>query len=241
MKKNENGFSIVEVLVVLVIVGLIGAAGWYVWQAKNNKATPPVKTNSQDQSTQKTEQTIDFKVPDGWVENKYTRTGISFWTPNDWKTRELEKVNQISIDAPNTVTVKTVGGENETFRFHINIASPSASSVDEVGETPNIFSSSAITTNKLLKGTYLTLDSGVDSFSPGVDSFIVTHAKYSTRDKSYKPALQINATTYEIWGGIYYDNDYDSGEQPRLSLEQFNKLKDFVISQDILKSIKSLK
>lgn len=35
IKKNETGFSIVELLVILVIVGLIGFAGWYVWQRQN--------------------------------------------------------------------------------------------------------------------------------------------------------------------------------------------------------------
>jgi prepilin-type N-terminal cleavage/methylation domain-containing protein len=30
MKKNENGFSIVEILVVIVVIGLIGSVGWLV-------------------------------------------------------------------------------------------------------------------------------------------------------------------------------------------------------------------
>jgi|SRR5579862_1408183 len=40
MKRSQNGFSIVEVLLALVIVGLIAAVGWYVferpsWQSRN--------------------------------------------------------------------------------------------------------------------------------------------------------------------------------------------------------------
>jgi prepilin-type N-terminal cleavage/methylation domain-containing protein len=44
MKKNEEGFSVVEVLIVLVVIGLISATGWYVWQ--NHKSnTKPQSTN----------------------------------------------------------------------------------------------------------------------------------------------------------------------------------------------------
>lgn len=36
MKKNQDGFSIIESLLVLVIIGLVGFVGWYVWNSKTN-------------------------------------------------------------------------------------------------------------------------------------------------------------------------------------------------------------
>lgn len=42
MKKNQQGFSIVEMLVLLFCIGILGLAGWYVWIGSN----PPVNVSS---------------------------------------------------------------------------------------------------------------------------------------------------------------------------------------------------
>jgi hypothetical protein len=42
MKKNQQGFSIVEILVLLLCVGILGLAGWFVWSRSN----PPVNVSS---------------------------------------------------------------------------------------------------------------------------------------------------------------------------------------------------
>jgi len=48
MRKNQSGFSIIEILIVVVILGLIGGAGWYAWHATNKSAHPvsSPKTNT---------------------------------------------------------------------------------------------------------------------------------------------------------------------------------------------------
>ena len=49
LKKNENGFSVVESLLILIIVGLIGFVGWYVWHSRAINAsgsTTSTKTSS---------------------------------------------------------------------------------------------------------------------------------------------------------------------------------------------------
>ncbi len=46
MKKNQNGFSAVGILLVVVVLGLIGGTGWYVWQ-KQDKNDAVTKTSSQ--------------------------------------------------------------------------------------------------------------------------------------------------------------------------------------------------
>lgn len=37
MKKNEHGFSAIEIIIVIVIIGLIGTVGWLVYDRQNNK------------------------------------------------------------------------------------------------------------------------------------------------------------------------------------------------------------
>jgi len=56
MKKNEKGFSVIEILIVIVVVGLIGAAGWFVYNNKTEKPTEtvvltPLCTSSDGQIT----------------------------------------------------------------------------------------------------------------------------------------------------------------------------------------------
>jgi cytoskeletal protein RodZ len=77
MKKNQQGFGVVEVLLVLVVVLLLGIIGWYVFETRNNKPTPD-NANSQVQATPDDESITEFKVPEGWVEHKYTKTGVVF-------------------------------------------------------------------------------------------------------------------------------------------------------------------
>jgi type II secretory pathway pseudopilin PulG len=62
MKKNQKGFSHVEVLLLAIIVGIIVAVGWYVWHsvseanknlssADSTKNVAPVKKNSKQSTT----------------------------------------------------------------------------------------------------------------------------------------------------------------------------------------------
>lgn len=62
MKKNQKGFSAVEILFVLVIVSLIGGLGWYVWQnhESTNKSQSATQTSKTPETTSTTKNpTID--------------------------------------------------------------------------------------------------------------------------------------------------------------------------------------
>ncbi|HSW36811.1 MAG TPA: hypothetical protein VLG37_00375 [Candidatus Saccharimonadales bacterium] len=39
IKKSQDGFGAIEVVLVIVVVGLIAFAGWYMWHSKKNPAT----------------------------------------------------------------------------------------------------------------------------------------------------------------------------------------------------------
>ncbi len=57
MKKNEKGFSVVEILIVLIVVGLIGTVGWLVYNRQNNEtqtqATEIKKEKNKEQVQEK--------------------------------------------------------------------------------------------------------------------------------------------------------------------------------------------
>lgn len=55
MKKNQDGFSVVEGLLILVVVGLIGSAGYYVYRSQETKES----TQSTAETTQGTDSTTE--------------------------------------------------------------------------------------------------------------------------------------------------------------------------------------
>lgn len=79
MKKNEKGFSAVEMLLILVIVGLIGFVGWYVWQSKNKHTTATSNTSHLENKVTK-------KEPEAANLNTYKsdEIGISLNYPAEW-------------------------------------------------------------------------------------------------------------------------------------------------------------
>lgn len=74
MKKNQGGFSIVEVLLVFLAMGIIGAVGWYVYDSQTSN-DPSVSTQSGQPGAQNT---MDSLV-------KYEDDFVSFDHPSDWK------------------------------------------------------------------------------------------------------------------------------------------------------------
>lgn len=52
MKKNQNGFTLIETLLILIMLLLICFAGWWVWQSKNKTEKTLESTSNSSQSTQ---------------------------------------------------------------------------------------------------------------------------------------------------------------------------------------------
>lgn len=92
MKKNEKGFSVVEIILVLLVVGLIGVVGFMVYKNHSKKAdnSTTTTTTTQPSTTQtKTTQATDpyagylvvkewglrFKIPSGLTDVQYVING----------------------------------------------------------------------------------------------------------------------------------------------------------------------
>jgi type II secretory pathway pseudopilin PulG len=76
MKKNQKGFSLVEVLLVLIFITLIGFIGWYVMdrnkttnKANNNvtSAVKPAPDNSKYKTFSHKELSFTFQLPKDWT------------------------------------------------------------------------------------------------------------------------------------------------------------------------------
>lgn len=108
MKKNEKGFSAVEILVVVVIVGLIGAVGWLVYDRQNGKTA----TNSTQTDTADT--TKETETPEVTTK-EYKGKLISFQYPKEWTPATETKTNVDEFVSLKTADYKTgeasIGGE----------------------------------------------------------------------------------------------------------------------------------
>lgn len=54
MKKNENGFSAVEIIIVIVILGLVGTVGWLVYDRHKSKTDNKTNQTNQQEAKQET-------------------------------------------------------------------------------------------------------------------------------------------------------------------------------------------
>jgi Tfp pilus assembly protein PilE len=99
MKRNENGFSAVEVILLLVIVSLIGVVGFMVYKNHNKTSNSTTTASTTKSSTTPTKATPDpyagwqsysdshvsFKYPSGWQMgngDKYATVGLGVTSPN---------------------------------------------------------------------------------------------------------------------------------------------------------------
>lgn len=87
MKKNEKGFSAVEILIVVVIVGLIGGVGLYVLssQKKTNNALDNSTTQNVTQSSYEKEGIVETKDESaGWLIYKSPKNDFEIRLADGW-------------------------------------------------------------------------------------------------------------------------------------------------------------
>ncbi|MBP7807267.1 prepilin-type N-terminal cleavage/methylation domain-containing protein [Candidatus Saccharibacteria bacterium] len=91
MKTNQNGFSVVEVIVVLVVVVLLGTVGWLVYdrqQSKNDntavttQTTQPATTNSDSETNKAEDKTATYT---------HSELKYSFDHPKEWTIEKVAK------------------------------------------------------------------------------------------------------------------------------------------------------
>lgn len=128
MKTNQQGFSVVEILIVLVVVGLIGGAGWYVWH--NKQAKPSSTTVAKEEKTETTKQAETqptAKCDTSFKELKNEKIGISFCYPETWKTdiRDIASNHIVGIVILTSPDYKEVevgfGGSNSGSKVSVGV------------------------------------------------------------------------------------------------------------------------
>lgn len=99
MKKNQSGFSAVELLILLVVIGLIGGAGWYVWQSKSKNSSSNNTQTTQNEASKQNSEADNTKTADETANWKsYTRYGVTFKYPTEWGFKANDNTQSTSTD-----------------------------------------------------------------------------------------------------------------------------------------------
>ncbi len=104
MKKNENGFSVLEVTLIVIIIGLVGFAAWSVLGRKNNDEKDPEPVAKTSEQKKETGQTITntspsftFTLPDGWSKMACDEGAVLIY-PNDDKATDCnDRTNLVFV------------------------------------------------------------------------------------------------------------------------------------------------
>lgn len=97
MRKNQNGFSVLEGLLLIVILGLIGFVGWYVWRASQNanksldNSADYLNTIAQQKREPEPNDIDEIIEESNLAEYKNESIGLSYQYPKDW--RVVEETN----------------------------------------------------------------------------------------------------------------------------------------------------
>jgi hypothetical protein len=90
MKKYNEGFSVVEVLILITVIGLLGFAGWSVYKNQNNTDSVTEETNSQANQQEIAQEKPDDKIEssdpyEGWKSGSFKYTDLTYKVPPDWE------------------------------------------------------------------------------------------------------------------------------------------------------------
>lgn len=145
MKKQQSGFSAVEVVIAIVIVGLVGVAGWLVYEDHHKTTTPVVLTKQKTTSSTKATPAVDntkttsTQLPTGAI----SKTGItgSYTYPNQYFS-----IAYPSEWVPAEVSIPPTASQPGILSTIVTITSPNAAQA----ETASITVYKAITLSNAL-------------------------------------------------------------------------------------------
>jgi len=107
MNKQQDGFSLVEVLLVLIFVSFVAFAGWFVYDKNKSVKTSDSKKADTTKSTVETKEADPYER---WKNYSLSKANISFKYPETWKAEVVpgNDVEKVQLTAPDTseLTIK---------------------------------------------------------------------------------------------------------------------------------------
>lgn len=197
IRRNEAGFSPIEVILVLVVVALIGVVGFMVYKNHNKKATTnsvAATTTTKPSTTRQAKTTTQTPDPyAGWASCADSVEGSSFKYPSTWTltgatagTCTVGNGGELTILSPKTVAAPYF------FRFHYfpaNGSSSDSGAYDGDTGTETILSATALNVHDSKAPLYVvSFNAPGSSSSNDVFSFVLTDQNYTVGQKVDKVA-----------------------------------------------------
>lgn len=151
MKKEQKGFSLVEVLLTLLVTAVIGFGGYYVWQNQHNNND--AKASSTKATITKTESRPNNTDPyQDWKSYTLPYEKLSFKYPSDWA------ISNENAKGRDVVSVKS----SDNFTIMIQVGVPAGGDpLTYVGNWPSQFNSSSAFLSFVSGGTRLSPNTNV--------------------------------------------------------------------------------
>lgn len=139
MKKDQDGFGVLEIVLVIVVIAILGVLGWVAYgqlHKTDNSSTKSMMSDSTGKST-KTSKTATTNDPySGWSTYKSIYSSAAIRYPSDW-TLQLTKDEGTKFE--NAILISPEGSDSLTFAIDILVNDPtqgtSGSPVTSYGTT----------------------------------------------------------------------------------------------------------
>ncbi len=156
MRKNYQGFTLVEVLLIIIVLTLISFAGWYVWHTNknDNKTTINHSTAKDTKQSSESDPTADWK--------SYTSTAgkYSLKYPASWVTASNPEScdNKTLLLGPTAETAGSCGSEGGNVAVIFNSFSVESGPLGLTEDAYNDITTKSVTVDKVAgqrqSGTY---------------------------------------------------------------------------------------
>lgn len=215
LKKNESGFSAVEVILVLVIVAMLGSVGWYVWSNRSKNITTNTSTST-NASTTKPASTTTTPVVDkykGW--KTYTDANLSLRYPTNWSVVDRTKLNgptdwvQIESAVDTNIQINKGVGTVSHQRLEFNISPLSSSTSTTCREACKIYDAISLSIPKASNSRLVISDWDTQGHAQALEVIDDTNAVIGA--KTYKLGATINGKQIRISGDVGYNTDWSLG------------------------------
>lgn len=109
LKRNESGFSAVELILIVVVIAVLGGVGWLVY--KHYRKAPPATTTTAVTKSSPTSAPKAVDPYDGWTTVTTTDKAISVKIPATWVSKTCDSPKIVYV-APTTKDLATCSSGN---------------------------------------------------------------------------------------------------------------------------------
>jgi Tfp pilus assembly protein PilE len=210
MKKNEQGFGAVEVILVVVIVALIGVVGFMVYKNHNKTAkNTTTAANSAKSSTTQTKTTPDPYT--GWA--TYNDASVSLRYPDGWTVKDLsqgsgQQWTQIIAPSDDSISLSdTLNATNKHLVMDIRPLSQSTSATCR--EDCKIYDATSLTTAKSKSAKLVVSDWDSQGYAQAIE--VTDDSAATVGAITYKLGATVGGKALRIYGNVNYDTNSSSG------------------------------